>query len=107
MVGIREKRGQSLVKVCQTWSNLIDGFETTGLGETRFMGSFLVDYWVLELLLENINEKIILKDDEHHVNIDLGNLIRQNDEKIYYFDSYIMYYHFYYFEYVCYKYILI
>ena len=25
--------GQSLVKVCQTWSNLIDSLETTGLGE--------------------------------------------------------------------------
>ena len=25
--------GQSLVKVGQTWSNLIDGLETTGLGE--------------------------------------------------------------------------
>ena len=26
-------RGQSLVKVGQTWSNLIDSLETTGLGE--------------------------------------------------------------------------
>ena len=43
-----------------------------GFGETRFMGRFLVDYWVLELLLQNVNEEIILKDDEHHVNIDLG-----------------------------------
>ena len=33
MVGFREICGQSLVKVCQTWSNLIDGPETTGLGE--------------------------------------------------------------------------
>ena len=32
-VGFRESRGQSLVKVCQTWSNLIDSPETTGLGE--------------------------------------------------------------------------
>ena len=72
MVGIRERRDQSLVKVCQTQSNLIDGLETTGLDETRFMGRFSVDYWVLELLLENVNEKIILKDDKHHVNIDLG-----------------------------------
>ena len=26
-------RGQNLVKVFQTWLNLIDGLETTGLGE--------------------------------------------------------------------------
>ena len=32
-VGFRQRRGQSLVKVCQTWSNLIDGPETTRLGE--------------------------------------------------------------------------
>ena len=29
-VGFREKCGQSLVKVGQTWSNLIDGPETVG-----------------------------------------------------------------------------
>ena len=32
-VGFRQKHGQSLVKVSQTWSNLIDGPETTRLGE--------------------------------------------------------------------------
>ena len=32
-VGFRERRGQSLVKVSQTQSNLIHRFETTGLGE--------------------------------------------------------------------------
>ena len=72
MVGFKERRNQSFVKVGQTRSNLIDGPETTGLGETRFMGRFLVDYWVLELLIENFNGEIILKYDEHHVNIDLG-----------------------------------
>ena len=35
------------------------------------VGRFSVDYWVLEQLLENVNEKIILKDDKHHDNIDL------------------------------------
>ena len=35
------------------------------------MGRFSMDYWVLEQLLENVNEEIILKDDEHYVNIDL------------------------------------
>ena len=33
VVGFRERRGQSLVKVCQTQSNLIDGPETTILCE--------------------------------------------------------------------------
>ena len=32
-VGFRERRGQILVKVGQTQSNLMDGPETTGLGE--------------------------------------------------------------------------
>ena len=72
MVGFRERRNQSLVKVGQTWSNLIDDPEITGLGETRFIGRFSMDYWVLELLIENVNEEIILKYDDHHVNIDLG-----------------------------------
>ena len=33
MVGFKEKCGQSLVKVGQTRSNLIDGPDTTRLGE--------------------------------------------------------------------------
>ena len=33
MVGFRERRGQILVKVSQTQSNLIDGLETTRLCE--------------------------------------------------------------------------
>ena len=33
MIGFREMRGQSLAKVGQTRSNLIDGLGTTGLGE--------------------------------------------------------------------------
>ena len=33
MVGFRERRGQSLVKVGQTQTNLIDGPMGTGLGE--------------------------------------------------------------------------
>ena len=36
MVGFRERRGQSLVKVGQTRSNLIDGLETTRLCEIHF-----------------------------------------------------------------------
>ena len=35
MVGFREMCGQNLVKVGQTQSNLIDGPETTGLGENN------------------------------------------------------------------------
>ena len=37
-IGFTERHGQSLVKVSQTWSNLIDGLEITGLGEIRFSG---------------------------------------------------------------------
>ena len=37
-VGFRERHGQSLVKICQIRSNLIDGLETTRLGETKFSG---------------------------------------------------------------------
>ena len=37
MVGFRERRDQSLVKVDQTWSNLIDGPETTGLFEISIL----------------------------------------------------------------------
>ena len=33
--GFRERHGQSLVKVCQTQSNLIDGLETSGLDEIQ------------------------------------------------------------------------
>ena len=33
MIGFREMSGQSLVKVGQTRSNLIDGLNTTGFGE--------------------------------------------------------------------------
>ena len=33
MVGFRERRGQNLVKVGQTQSNLMDGSDITGLGE--------------------------------------------------------------------------
>ena len=33
MVRFREMHGQSLVKVGQTRSNLMDGLDTTGLGE--------------------------------------------------------------------------
>ena len=33
IVGFKERCGQSLLKVGQMWSNLIDSLETTGLGE--------------------------------------------------------------------------
>ena len=37
MVEFRERRGQSLVKVCQIRSNLIDGPETTWLWEIHIL----------------------------------------------------------------------
>ena len=52
MAGFRERRGQSLVKVGQTWSNLIDGPETTRLCEIHIriliIGiESMVTYWCL------------------------------------------------------------
>ena len=44
-VGFRKRRGQSLVKVGQTRSNLIDGPETTRLGEIH-----------IQILINNIEE---------------------------------------------------
>ena len=38
------------------------------------VGRFSVDYWVLEQLLDNVNKEIILKDDEHLVNINLDKI---------------------------------
>ena len=35
MVGFRERQGQNLVKVGQTWSNLIDGPKTTRICEIQ------------------------------------------------------------------------
>ena len=40
-VGFRERRGQNLVKVCQTQSNLIDGPETIGLDEIQIQISII------------------------------------------------------------------
>ena len=41
LVGCRERHDQSLVKVGQTWSNLIDGPETTRLGEIHIRILFI------------------------------------------------------------------
>ena len=41
MVGFRERCGQSLLKVGQTLSNLIDSPKTTGLGE-NYIQTFII-----------------------------------------------------------------
>ena len=41
MVGFRKRRGQSLVKVSQTQSNLINGPETTKFGEIH------IQIWII------------------------------------------------------------
>ena len=51
-VGFREKRDQSLVKVDQTRSNLINGPETTGLGEIHIQ--------ILIIRIEEYGDKLIL-----------------------------------------------
>ena len=51
-VGFREKRDQSLVKVDQSRSNLINGPETTGLGETHIQ--------ILIIRIEEYGNKLIL-----------------------------------------------
>ena len=35
-IGFRQRRGQDLDKVCQTWSNIIDGLVNTRHSEIRF-----------------------------------------------------------------------
>ena len=51
-VRIRERRGQSLVKVAQTWSNLMDGPDTTGLGEIHIQ--------ILVIAIEEYDDILVL-----------------------------------------------
>ena len=52
MVGFRERRGQSLVKVGQIRSNLIDGPETTRLWE--------IHIWILIIGIEKYGDILVL-----------------------------------------------
>ena len=52
MIGFRESCGQSLVKVGQTWSNLIDGPKTTGLGK--------IHIWILIIGIEEYGDILVL-----------------------------------------------
>ena len=68
MVGFRERRSQSLVKVGQIWSNLINGLKTTGLGEiyiqTLIIG--IEEYSdVLVLVKFKANWMVILREHSH------------------------------------------
>ena len=51
-VGFRERRGQSLVKVGQTLSNLMDGPDTIGLGEIHIQ--------ILVIRIEEYNNLLVL-----------------------------------------------
>ena len=62
MVGFRERRGQSLVKLCQTRSNLIDGPETTGLGEIHIQTLIIgIEEYGDVLVLVNFEANWIVK----------------------------------------------
>ena len=52
MVGFRESCGQSLVKVDQTRSNLMDGPDTIGLGEIHIQ--------ILVIGIEEYNDILVL-----------------------------------------------
>ena len=52
MVGFRERRGQSLVKVGQTRSNLMNDPDTTGLGEIHIQ--------ILVIGIEEYNDILVL-----------------------------------------------
>ena len=52
MIRFREMRGQSLVKVGQTRSKLIDGLDTTGLGEIHIQ--------ILIIRIEEYGEILVL-----------------------------------------------
>ena len=51
-VEFREMCGQSLIKVGQTWSNLIDSLETIGLGENHI--------WILIIEIEEYGDILVL-----------------------------------------------
>ena len=51
-VEFREMCGQSLIKVGQTWSNLIDSLETIGLGENHT--------WILIIEIEEYGDILVL-----------------------------------------------
>ena len=52
MVGFRERCGQSLVKVSQTQSNLINGLETIGPGE------IYIQIWIIRI--EEYGDTLVL-----------------------------------------------
>ena len=67
MVGFRKKRGQNLVKVGQTLSNLIDGPDTTGLGEIyiQILINRIEEYSDI-LMLVKFKTNLIVKLSKHY-----------------------------------------
>ena len=67
-IGFREMRGQSLVKIGQIQSNLIDGPETTGLGEIHIQTLIIAieEYGdVLVLVKFEANQMVKLREHSH------------------------------------------
>ena len=68
MIGFRERRSQSLVKVGQTWLNLIDGPVTTRLDEIHFpiLIIRIEEYgYILALVKFENNWMVRLREDSH------------------------------------------
>ena len=65
-VGFRERRGQSLVKVGQTQSDLIDGPETTGFNEIQIQILIIeIEEYGDILVLVKFKTKWMVKLEEH------------------------------------------
>ena len=64
-VGFRERRGQSLVKVGQTQSNLIDGPETTGLDDIQIQFLIIEIEEYGDILMVKFRTKWIVRLREH------------------------------------------
>ena len=62
--GFRKMRGQNLVKVSQTWLNLTDGPETTGLGEIHIR--------ILIIGIEEFGDILVLVKFENNWMVRLG-----------------------------------
>ena len=67
MVGFIKKHGQNLVKVGQTLSNLIDGPDTTGLGEIyiQILINRIEEYCDI-LMLVKFKTNLIVKLSKHY-----------------------------------------
>ena len=77
-VGFREIRGQSLVKIGQTRSNLIDGPETTRLGEIhiQILINRIKEYGDILVLVEFKNNWIVRLSKHNHTSTQHMSIMR-------------------------------